>query len=77
MDFSKRLGENLGNLRREKGLTQLELARRLPHSPLRGMLTASAISKWECGYNEIPVSVFREICKILDADANELLELNK
>lgn len=77
MNFSERLGIRLAEMRREKKLTQKGLAGRLSHSPLRNKLTASAVSKWELGENEMSVSTFREICRILGADANELLELNK
>ena len=77
MNFSEKLGLKLGDLRRGKGLTQKELAQKLSHPSTRDKVTDSAVSKWETGVNDMPISVFCEICKILNADANELLELNK
>lgn len=39
---SKKLGEHIAKLRRERHMTQTELADRL-------YITEKAVSKWECG----------------------------
>ena len=62
--------ENIGKfileLRREKGLTQMELADKLG-------VTDKAISKWENGRCMPDLSLLKPLCDILDISINELL----
>lgn len=62
--------ENIGKfileLRREKGLTQMELADRLG-------VTDKAVSKWENGRCMPDLSLLKPLCDILDISINELL----
>ena len=60
------IGEFIQILRKEKGLTQKELAEIIG-------LSDKTISKWECG-NGLPEVVFMEpLCQILGITVNELL----
>ena len=62
--------ENIGKfileLRREKGLTQMELADKLG-------VTDKAVSKWENGRCMPDLSLIKPLCDILDISINELL----
>ncbi len=62
----KKTGEFIAELRREKGLTQRELAERL-------LLSDKTVSKWECGKGFPEVSLMLPLCEILDISVNELL----
>ena len=62
----RKVGEFIKNLRKEKGMTQEELANKV------GVL-AKTVSKWECGKG-LPEVVFMEpLCQILGITVNELL----
>lgn len=65
-----KIGEFIKNLRKEKNLTQGELAERLFISP-------KTISKWECGMGAPDVSIMMDLCKVLGVTVNELLSGKK
>lgn len=56
--------------RKEKGLTQVELATKLS-------VSEKTISKWECGYGFPDTTLILPLCKELDITANELLSGKK
>ncbi len=60
-------GKFLSQLRKEKGLTQLQLAEKLN-------VTDKAISRWETGKNYPDIEIFEDLSKILDVSVSELLE---
>ena len=62
----QKIGEFIKSKRKEKGLTQIELANKLG-------ITNQAISKWERGKNCPDISLLKDLCKILDININELL----
>lgn len=59
-------GKFIANCRKEKGLTQAQLAERLG-------ITDRAVSKWETGKCMPDSSIMLELCEILDVSVNELL----
>lgn len=62
----KKIGKFIAALRKEKKLTQKEVAERLG-------ISEKTISKWECG-NGLPEVVYMEpLCDILGITVNELL----
>lgn len=63
-------GEYLAECRRNKKLTQEEFSCRLG-------VTAQAVSKWERGQSLPDIGLLRGICKILEADLYELLNIPK
>ena len=65
MDLNK-IGAFIGTLRKEKNLTQLELAEKL-------YITDRAVSKWECGKGLPDIAIMIPLCKILDISVTELL----
>ncbi len=70
MDYEK-LGQLILQLRKEKGLTQQEIAAQLN-------ISNKTISKWECGKGAPDVSLWEGLSAILGADVLKLLhgELN-
>lgn len=60
-------GKFLSQLRKEKGLTQIQLAEQLN-------VTDKAISRWETGKNFPDIEIFEDLSKILDISISELLE---
>lgn len=60
-------GKFLCQLRKEKGLTQLQLAERLN-------VTDKAISRWETGKNYPDIEIFESLSNVLDVSVSELLE---
>ena len=69
----ERIGKFIAELRKEKNMTQIELADRLG-------ITVGAISKWENGRGMPDLSLLTPLCEILDISINELLSgerLNK
>ncbi len=60
-------GKFLCQLRKEKGLTQLQLAEMLN-------VTDKAISRWETGKNYPDIEIFESLSNILDVSVSELLE---
>ncbi len=69
MDQEK-IGNFIADLRKEKGLTQKELAHKLN-------VTDKAISKWETGRCMPDYSLMEPLCKILGISLNELLQGEK
>ncbi len=68
MKVSKKIGENLKEARKFKGLTQKELA---------GMLymTQQQYSRFENGIFELNYDQILKICDILDISPNELFDI--
>lgn len=65
MDQEK-IGKFISLCRKEKNLTQVQLAEKLN-------ITNRAVSKWETGKSCPDVSIMLELCKILGITVNELL----
>ena len=65
MDQEK-IGKFIALLRKEKNMTQVELAEKLG-------ITDRAISKWENGRGLPDLSLIRPLCEVLDINVNELL----
>ena len=63
-------GRFIANLRKQKGLTQVQLAQKLN-------ITDRAVSKWENGKALPDVAIMPELCKLLDITVNELLSGEK
>ena len=59
-------GKFIASCRKEKGLTQAQLAEKLN-------ITDRAVSKWETGKCMPDSSIMLELCNILDVTVNELL----
>lgn len=59
-------GKFLAQLRKEKGLTQLQLAEKLN-------VTDKAISRWETGKNYPDIEMFEDLSSVLDVSVSELL----
>ena len=68
MDLIK-IGKYIAFKRKEQGLTQKQLAEKLNMSD-------KSVSKWERGICLPDVSVYLELCKILDISINEFLCLH-
>ena len=62
MDKQK-IGDFIKEKRKEKELTQKELAEKLE-------ITDRAISKWERGISCPDISLLKDLCKILEIDIN-------
>lgn len=60
------VGKFISTCRKEKGLTQMQLAEKLN-------ITNRAISKWETGKSMPDVSLMLDLCDILGITVNELL----
>lgn len=60
----EKIGKFIAEARKKKNLTQPELADKLG-------LTYKAVSKWECGKGLPDVSLYKDICEILDISLNE------
>lgn len=65
MDQEK-IGKFIADCRKEKGLTQLQLAEKLG-------ISNRAVSKWETGKSCPDVSLMLELCSVLEITVNELL----
>lgn len=65
-----KIGEFIKKLRKEKGMTQQELANKIG-------VTDRAISKWENGRGMPDVSIMKDLCTILDISLNELFNGEK
>ncbi len=66
----EKIGKFIAECRKEKGLTQMQLAEQLG-------ITNRAISKWENGKSMPDVSIMIPLCEILDISVNELLSGEK
>lgn len=64
---TQKLGAFIAQLRKEKGLTQLQLAERLN-------VTDKAVSRWETGKNYPDIDMFEDLSKVLEVSVSELLE---
>ena len=64
------IGENIKLARKKAKVTQVEMAEKLG-------VYQKDISRWENGEYTPSLETFAEICKILNASADDLLELNK
>ena len=62
----KEIGKFISACRKDKGLTQMQLAEMLN-------ITNRALSKWETGKSCPDVSIMLELCDILGITVNELL----
>ena len=65
---NKKIGQLIAKLRKEKGLTQKQLAKMLHKSE-------TGFASWEQGLSEPNVNDIRELCKILEVSADYLLGL--
>ena len=65
MDQQK-TGKFIAEMRKEKGLTQRELAEKLS-------ISDRTVSKWECGNGFPEISLMLPLCEVLDISVNELL----
>lgn len=66
----KEIGKFIAKSRKEKKLTQMQLAEKLN-------ITDRAVSKWEMGKNMPDTSIMLELCEILGITVNELLSGEK
>lgn len=62
----EKIGKFIAECRKEKNLTQLQLAEKLN-------ISNRAVSKWETGKSCPDVSIMMELCDILGINVNELL----
>lgn len=60
------IGKFISSCRKDKGLTQMQLAEKLN-------ITNRAVSKWETGKSVPDASIMLELCEILGISVNELL----
>ena len=65
-----KIGRFIAECRKEKKLSQLQLAEKLN-------ITDKAISKWERGISKPSSSIMLELCEILGISVNELLNGEK
>lgn len=65
MDQEK-IGKFIADLRRQKGMTQLQLAEKLRTS-------VKTISRWETGITVVNITYIKELCNIFGINENELL----
>ena len=63
----KKTGEFLQTLRKEKELTQEELAEKFS-------VTSRTVSRWETGRNMPDISLLTEIADFYDVDVREIIE---
>ena len=61
-----KIGKFIAQMRKEKGLTQRELADKL-------FISDKTVSKWECGNGLPEISLMMPLCEILGITVNELL----
>ncbi len=66
----ERIGKFIADMRKKKGLTQKEFAEKIG-------VTDKTVSRWENGHYLPDVSLFNELCKILDIEVTELLNGEK
>lgn len=62
----EKIGKFISVLRKEKKMTQMQLAEKLN-------ITDRAVSKWERGKSMPDISIMLELCQILEISVNELL----
>ncbi len=61
-----KIGKFIAEIRKEKGMTQRELADTL-------LISDKTVSKWECGKGLPEVSLMMPLCEILEISVNDLL----
>ena len=66
----KKIGNFIAKLRKEKGMTQRELADIL-------CVSDKTVSKWECGNSLPEITLLGTLCEALDSNVNELLSGEK
>ena len=66
----KKIGKFIAELRKEKSLTQEDLANKLG-------ITKNAVSKWERGLSMMDVSLLKPVCELLEISIVELLNGEK
>ena len=66
----EKIGKFIAKVRKEKNMTQQELAKKLN-------ITDRAISHWENGRSMPDAGIMLELCKLLDINVNELLSAKK
>ena len=66
-EIAKRLGANIANARRARGLTQVQVAKSV-------FVTAQAVSKWESGKSQPDVGTLFALSRLLGVTADELLK---
>lgn len=66
----KKIGSFIAKLRKEKGMTQKELAEKL-------CVSDKTVSKWECGNSLPEITLHGTLCEVLDSNINELLSGEK
>ena len=62
----EKIGKFISNCRKEKNITQSELAEKLN-------ITNRTVSRWENGKNMPDYSILKDLCNILDIDINEFI----
>ncbi|MBE7078281.1 MAG: helix-turn-helix transcriptional regulator [Clostridiales bacterium] len=62
----RKTGKFIAQIRKEKGLTQRELAQKL-------LISDKTVSKWECGNGLPEVALMSPLCEVLEITVNELL----
>lgn len=62
----EKIGKFIADLRRQKGMTQLQLAEKLRTS-------VKTISRWETGITVVNITYIKELCNIFEISENELL----
>ena len=66
----EKIGKFIAKVRKEKNMTQQELAKKLN-------ITDRAISHWENGRSMPDAGIMLDLCKLLDINVNELLSAKK
>ena len=66
----EKIGKFISNCRKEKNITQSELAEKLN-------ITNRTVSRWENGKNMPDYSILKDLCNILDIDINEFINGEK
>lgn len=64
---NKKFGKYLSKLRKDRGMTQADLANKLS-------VTYQAVSRWENGNNLPDINTIEEIASIFNVDINELIK---
>ena len=68
--FMKSIGETIANLRKQKGMTQSELAEKMN-------VTDKAVSKWERDLSCPDINTISKLADVLDVSVEELLKNKK
>ncbi len=69
MEIAKQIGENIKIARKQKGLTQVQVAQIL-------LMTQQQYSRFENGVFELNYQQLITICKILDITPNDIFDIN-